>query len=72
MVVPCPYPFYIYRCVNDTVQSTELYIEFLSESNLIPENSNPKSEAIAYAEMVKNIGYVPNYVRTVACGMHEN
>lgn len=48
-------------CVNNTVQNTQEYIEFLHEENLIPADSNPKNYGAASLEMVKHLGYTPNY-----------
>jgi len=48
-------------CVNDTVQNTEQYINFLHDTNLIPEDATPKSYIQAELQMIKNIGYIPNY-----------
>lgn len=48
-------------CVNDTVQNGDEYIKFLHEENLIPANSHPKNQGAAELEMIKNIGYTPNY-----------
>jgi len=48
-------------CVNDTVQSSDLYIKFLHDSNLIPANAQPKTSEEAEALMITYIGYTPNY-----------
>jgi len=48
-------------CINDTVQSTEQYVAFQHENNLIAPTSNPKSQATAVTEMTKYIGYTANY-----------
>jgi carboxypeptidase C (cathepsin A) len=59
-------------CVNNTVQNTNQYIEFLHEENLIPENSNPSTMGQADALMISYIGYTPNYydyrVESISCG----
>jgi len=47
--------------VNNTVQSTKTYVEFLHNENLIPATSNPKTQGGAEVEMVKHLGYTPNY-----------
>lgn len=58
-------------CVNDTVQNTEEYISFLHASNLIPADSSPRNMAAAELEMVRYIGYTPNYydyrVESITC-----
>lgn len=51
-------------CVNDTIQGNEDFVEFLHAENLIPEDSNPKTQTTAYTQMIRHIGYTPNYVRT--------
>ena len=43
-------------CVNDTIQNSDAYIEFLHESNLIPVDANPRSQSAAEIEMIKTIG----------------
>lgn len=59
-------------CVNNTVQNGEEYINFLQASELLPEGSDPKNEAIAELTMIDYIGYVPNYydyrTESVSCG----
>eukprot|EP00602_Paraphysomonas_sp_CaronLab_P003485 CAMPEP_0185024182 /NCGR_PEP_ID=MMETSP1103-20130426/7145_1 /TAXON_ID=36769 /ORGANISM="Paraphysomonas bandaiensis, Strain Caron Lab Isolate" /LENGTH=392 /DNA_ID=CAMNT_0027557079 /DNA_START=270 /DNA_END=1448 /DNA_ORIENTATION=+ len=59
-------------CVNNTVQGMEPYVDFLHESNLIPADSNPRTMATAEVEMVRYIGYTPNYydyrTESVSCG----
>jgi len=47
--------------VNDTVQSNQLYIQFLKDALLLPPNSNPKFKSEAELEMIAYIGYNPNY-----------
>jgi len=58
-------------CVNDTVQNTKTYIEFLHDSNLIPADSNPATREEADRDMNGYIGYSPNYydyrVQCVSC-----
>lgn len=48
-------------CVNDTIQGNEDFVEFLHAENLIPEDSNPKTQTTAYTQMIRHIGYTPNY-----------
>jgi carboxypeptidase C (cathepsin A) len=48
-------------CVNDTVQNTEQFVNFQHAQNLIPADSNPKTEGQAYAQMISFLGYEPNY-----------
>ena len=48
-------------CVNNTVQNTDAYIDFLHAQNLIPDDAKPRNEAAAEAMMIKHIGYTPNY-----------
>ena len=59
-------------CVNNTVQNTEEYVKFLHETNLIPEDANPKNQGTAEVEMIKYLGYTPNYydyrTESVSCG----
>ena len=58
-------------CVNDTVQSTDKFIEFQHEANLIPSDSDPKTYVAAYSSMLKYIGYTPNYydyrIESITC-----
>jgi carboxypeptidase C (cathepsin A) len=51
-------------CVNDTVQNTEQFVNFQHAQNLIPADSNPKTEGQAYAQMISFLGYEPNYYGT--------
>lgn len=59
-------------CVNDTVQNTNEYIKFQHAQNLIPSTSSPRNMVSAEAEMVKHLGYTPNYydyrIESVNCG----
>jgi pimeloyl-ACP methyl ester carboxylesterase len=48
-------------CVNNTVQGTDEYIQFLHQENLIPADSHPKTQVSAATAMVKHLGYTPNY-----------
>jgi len=48
-------------CVNNSVQSETLYVEFLKTSNLLPNDENPRTAEEADLLVVKNIGYEPNY-----------
>lgn len=48
-------------CVNDTVQNGDEYIKFLHEAKLIPADSKPRNQGAAEVEMIKYIGYTPNY-----------
>lgn len=47
--------------VNNTVQNNDEYVKFLHNENLIPSDSNPRSQGMAEVEMVKHLGYTPNY-----------
>lgn len=47
--------------VDDEVQNSDTYIEFLHKENLIPADSHPKSQGMAEAEMIRHLGYTPNY-----------
>lgn len=61
-------------CVNDTVQNNDEFVEFLHAENLIPEDAKPRNEAAAYAQMIRHIGYTPNYVRCcppLICVLHR-
>jgi len=59
-------------CVNDTVQGTEPYVEFLKENDLIPSSANPSNQGTADVLMQAHIGYDPNFydfrVQDVSCG----
>ena len=46
--------------MNDTVQGTAPYVEFLKENDLIPESANPKGQGAADLLMNAHIGYDPN------------
>lgn len=48
-------------CVNDTVQDTSSYVDFQHQNNLIPADSNPKTQASAMTAMTQHLGYNPNY-----------
>lgn len=54
-------------CVNDTVQNGDQFIKYQHAHNLISEDSNPRNEAAARAEMASYMGYTPNYY-----GMYSN
>lgn len=58
-------------CVNDTVQNTETFVQFQHNENLIPADANPKNMGSAELEMVKHIGYTPNYydyrIESISC-----
>jgi hypothetical protein len=58
--------------VNNTVQNTEEFVKFLHEENLIPSDANPKNQGAAELEMIKYIGYTPNYydyrTESISCG----
>jgi carboxypeptidase C (cathepsin A) len=43
-------------CVNNTVQNTDTYINFLHEQQLIPKDSAPKTKLAADSAMQKNLG----------------
>jgi len=59
-------------CVNNTVQNSQTYIQFLEQSHLLPAGATPKTQAQAEAEMISYIGYRPNYydfrLQSVSCG----
>jgi carboxypeptidase C (cathepsin A) len=48
-------------CVNNTVQSTQTYVDYLHEQSLIPASSNPTSKVAANSAVDKQLGYTPNY-----------
>jgi carboxypeptidase C (cathepsin A) len=48
-------------CVDDDVQNQEQYVKFLHDSNLIPNDSNPKTRAASNKAVEDHIGYTPNY-----------
>lgn len=54
-------------CVNNTVQDSDKYIEFLQVNNLLPEGAQPKSQLQAEALMIKNLGYQVPLVCLLAC-----
>ncbi len=58
-------------CVNNTVQSTEEYVNFQHAANLIPASSHPKTMGQADAAMINYIGYTPNYydyrIESISC-----
>mmetsp|Transcript_52363 Transcript_52363/g.103980 ORF Transcript_52363/g.103980 Transcript_52363/m.103980 type:complete len:490 (+) Transcript_52363:48-1517(+) len=58
-------------CVNNTVQDSAKYIEFLQANKLLPAGAEPKSQAVAEAQMINYIGYQPNFydfrVQDVKC-----
>lgn len=47
--------------VNNTIQNNDEYVKFLHAENLIPAESNPRNQGMAEIEMVKYLGYTPNY-----------
>ena len=61
-------------CVNDTVQNSARYVEFLNANDLLPADPSfePTTTAAADVMMAKHIGYSPNFydyrVRNVQCG----
>jgi carboxypeptidase C (cathepsin A) len=58
-------------CINNTVQDTTKFVEFLHANNLIPADAAPKSQVGANAQMEAYIGYNPNFydyrVRDISC-----
>jgi carboxypeptidase C (cathepsin A) len=58
-------------CIDDEVESTETYVDFLHASNLIPSDVNPKTQAAAEVEVIATLGYQPNYydfrLNSVSC-----
>jgi carboxypeptidase C (cathepsin A) len=58
-------------CINNTVQDTPKFVEFLHANNLIPSDAAPVTQVGANAQMEEYIGYSPNFydfrVRDVKC-----
>jgi carboxypeptidase C (cathepsin A) len=58
-------------CINNTVQDTAKFVEFQHEANLIPVDSNPRSEGTARTAMSQYLGYTPNYydyrIESISC-----
>lgn len=59
-------------CLNNTVQDgTDVFVQFQHEQNLIPADSNPKTQAAAQSAMASYLGYTVNYydyrAKSVTC-----
>lgn len=48
-------------CINSTFEDTASFVEFQHQEGLIPDTSNPRTQAAAYAAMISHLGYEPNY-----------
>ena len=58
-------------CINNTVQGTEPFVAFQHENNLIPADTNPRTEGTARTMMAEYLGYNPNYydyrIESITC-----
>lgn len=58
-------------CINNTIQGTDVLVDFMHDNSLISADQNPRTQATAWAEMVQHLGYTPNFydfrVRNVEC-----